>query len=227
MKAIALTEQYWHGLSKRSAALGVWEVCRCWKRWKQIYQVRDDSRNQAPNGFRVCRMGLEGYNCRDFAFFHQRMGYSQFRQLNNMLSMKIQCLSRLFLIVATASAIASVSTTVKAQSTVKPQPTIKTQPAAKTQPAIHGIASWYGPGFSGNRTASGEVFNPKDLTAAHHSLPFGTQVRVTNLKNGQAVVVRINDRLGDPDVMIDLSSGAAQSIRMTENSLVRMEILGR
>ncbi len=97
----------------------------------------------------------------------------------------------------------------------------------KAEQIIHGLATWYGPGFNGARTASGEMFNPKALTAAHRSLPFGTQVRVTNVKNGQSVVVRINDRLGDPGIVIDLSSGAAQAIRMTETSPVKLEVLDR
>src|SRR5580693_2690970 len=57
-----------------------------------------------------------------------------------------------------------------------------------------GIASWYGEQFQGKTTASGEPFGMRDYTAAHPSLPLGTFVRVTNLKNGKAVVVRINDR---------------------------------
>lgn len=92
---------------------------------------------------------------------------------------------------------------------------------------VHGLATWYGPGFAGNHTASGEIFNPSALTAAHRTLPFGTQVRVTNLSNGRSVVVRINDRLGDPAIAIDLSSGAAQAIGMSVTSQVKMEILGR
>ena len=92
---------------------------------------------------------------------------------------------------------------------------------------IHGLATWYGPGFVGNRTANGEMFNPSAMTAAHRSLPFGTQVRVTNKKNGRSVVVRINDRLGDPSVIIDLSMGAAKAIGLTETSPVIMEIVSR
>ncbi|MFZ4640531.1 MAG: septal ring lytic transglycosylase RlpA family protein [Nodosilinea sp.] len=98
---------------------------------------------------------------------------------------------------------------------------------AMADQVVHGLATWYGPGFSGNRTASGEIFNPNALTAAHRTLPFGTQVRVTNLKNGRSVVVRVNDRLGDPAIAIDLSSGAAQAIGMTVTSQVKMEILSR
>src|SRR6058998_2315837 len=57
-----------------------------------------------------------------------------------------------------------------------------------------GVASWYGPGFHGNRTANGEVFDQNELTAAHPSLPLGSHVMVTNLTNGRTVEVRINDR---------------------------------
>ncbi|MCB1479103.1 MAG: septal ring lytic transglycosylase RlpA family protein [Rhodobiaceae bacterium] len=60
--------------------------------------------------------------------------------------------------------------------------------------SYQGRASWYGPGFHGRKTASGERFNMNAMTAAHRSLPFGTKVRVTNKRNGRSVVVRINDR---------------------------------
>ena len=76
-----------------------------------------------------------------------------------------------------------------------------------------GMASWYGPGFQGRRTANGERFNTHELTAAHRSLPFGTRVRVTNKTNGRSVVVRINDR--GPYAggrVIDLSNASAQAI---------------
>ncbi|MBI3420070.1 MAG: septal ring lytic transglycosylase RlpA family protein [Proteobacteria bacterium] len=74
-----------------------------------------------------------------------------------------------------------------------------------------GIASWYGPGFDGRRTANGEVFDPTELTAAHPTLPMPSLVRVTNLDNGRSVVVRINDR--GPFAagrIIDLSQRSAQ-----------------
>lgn len=63
-----------------------------------------------------------------------------------------------------------------------------------TSAANAGLASWYGPGFHGKRTASGEIFNMYNLTAAHKSLPFGSKVRVTNVENDKSVVVKINDR---------------------------------
>lgn len=78
-----------------------------------------------------------------------------------------------------------------------------------------GRASFYGPGFAGRKTASGAIFRPEELTAAHRSLPMGTRVRVTNLRNGQSVLVTINDR--GPYVRgrhIDLSVAAARTIGM-------------
>lgn len=78
-----------------------------------------------------------------------------------------------------------------------------------------GKASWYGPGFHGKKTASGQVFNQHALTAAHPHLPLGSRVRVTNLKNGKQVEVTINDR-GPHKAgrIIDLSRAAAKKIAM-------------
>jgi rare lipoprotein A len=76
-----------------------------------------------------------------------------------------------------------------------------------------GKASWYGPGFHGKRTASGERFDMNELTAAHRTLPFGTRVRVRNVQNGREVVVRINDRGPQiRDRIIDLSRAAAAAL---------------
>ena len=80
-----------------------------------------------------------------------------------------------------------------------------------------GRASWYGPGFHGKRTASGERFDMNDLTAAHRTLPFGTRVRVRNAQNGREVVVRINDRGPRiPDRIIDLSKAAAVALDLLQ-----------
>ena len=81
-----------------------------------------------------------------------------------------------------------------------------------------GTASWYGPGFHGRRTASGERFNSFDMTAAHRFLPFGTRLRVVNEKNGRSVVVRVNDR--GPFAhrrIIDLAKGPAQALGLTSS----------
>ncbi|MEM9903421.1 MAG: septal ring lytic transglycosylase RlpA family protein [Cyanobacteria bacterium P01_D01_bin.44] len=91
-----------------------------------------------------------------------------------------------------------------------------------------GLASWYGPGFHGRQSASGERFNQNALTAAHRTLPFGTRVRVTNVSNGRQVVVRINDRGPfSGGRVIDLSAGAARQIGLVNAGVgqVRMEVL--
>jgi rare lipoprotein A len=80
-----------------------------------------------------------------------------------------------------------------------------------------GRASWYGPGFHGKRTASGERFDMNALTAAHRTLPFGKRVRVRNLRNGREVVVRINDRGPQvSDRIIDLSRAAAAALDLLQ-----------
>ena len=91
-----------------------------------------------------------------------------------------------------------------------------------------GTASWYGSQFEGKETASGEAFNMYDLTAAHPTLPLGTRVKVTNLRNGRSVVVRINDR--GPVVegrIIDLSYSAARALNMKARGLqqVRLDLV--
>jgi rare lipoprotein A len=93
----------------------------------------------------------------------------------------------------------------------------------------YGMASWYGPGFHGRRTASGQRFNQNALTAAHRTLPFGTLVRVTNVRNGQSVVVRINDRGPfSRGRVIDLSAGAARAIGSYASGVapVKIDVLG-
>ncbi len=98
-------------------------------------------------------------------------------------------------------------------------------PAPRVVRTITGQASWYGPGFYGNRTASGETFRPGTMTAAHRHLPFGTKVRVTNLNNGRVAVVRINDR--GPfhgSRVIDLGHGAAKELGVVSSGLARVKL---
>lgn len=90
------------------------------------------------------------------------------------------------------------------------------------------IASWYGPGFNGRRTASGEVFDQDKLTAAHRTYPFGTRLRLTNPKNGKSCVVVVNDR--GPFVSgvdIDISRAASRAISRLDTGPVIIEELGR
>jgi rare lipoprotein A len=100
-------------------------------------------------------------------------------------------------------------------------------PAAPIVQEEEGIASWYGHPYHGRQAASGEIYNMYAMTAAHRTLPFGTQVRVHDLENGRDVDVRINDR--GPFVegrIIDLSYAAAQAMGMPGVAQVRLEILG-
>ena len=94
--------------------------------------------------------------------------------------------------------------------------------------AYQAVASWYGPGFNGRRTASGEIFDQDRLTAAHRTYPFGTRLRLTNPKNGKSCEVVINDR--GPFVSgvdIDISRGASRAISRLDTGPVIIEELGR
>jgi rare lipoprotein A len=101
--------------------------------------------------------------------------------------------------------------------------------SAGTLPALAdsvGTASYYGKGFDGRRAANGEVFNMHAMTAAHRSLPFGTKLQVTNMKNGRSVVVRIQDR--GPYVrgrVLDLSYGAARALDMIRSGTTRVKMV--
>lgn len=86
-----------------------------------------------------------------------------------------------------------------------------------------GIASWYGPGFDGNYTANGEVYDMNGVSAAHKTLPFGTIVRVVEFDTGNSIVVRINDR--GPFIegrIIDLSKGAASELGIVDKGITKV-----
>jgi rare lipoprotein A len=92
-----------------------------------------------------------------------------------------------------------------------------------------GLASWYGPGFHGEETASGEIFDQREMVAAHRTLPFGTLIRVTNLENGRGVTLRVIDR--GPygrnfrkGTVVDVSRGAASRLRFIKKGLVRVRL---
>ena len=117
----------------------------------------------------------------------------------------------------------------KAPVVVKP-PVVAPPKPAKTLvvSTSTGEASWYGPGFFGNRTANGEVFRPGTMTAAHRTLPFGTKVKVTNLRNGKETIVRINDRGPfSGHRVIDIAHGAAHHLGLVSSGIaqVRLEVL--
>lgn len=100
----------------------------------------------------------------------------------------------------------------------------------RTAPIQYGVASFYSDKFEGKSTGSGETYKKALLTAAHNALPFGTWIRVTNLSNKKAVIVRINDRLHHRNQrLVDLSLAAAQTLGYTKKGLtrVKVEVLGK
>jgi rare lipoprotein A len=103
--------------------------------------------------------------------------------------------------------------------------TVAPAKTTRIKPYQIGTASWYGSYFQGRATASGEPYDMYDLTAAHPTLPLGSWVRVTNLRNGRAVVVRINDR-GPivPGRIIDLSYNTARVLHFESKGLQRVRL---
>ena len=102
---------------------------------------------------------------------------------------------------------------------------VQVQEPADVQVIGSGVASYYGSRFAGRPTASGQLFDPSQMTAAHRSLPFGTQVQVTNPANGESVVVTINDR--GPyhgNRVIDLSEAAAREIGLIRRGSGTVEL---
>ncbi len=91
-----------------------------------------------------------------------------------------------------------------------------------------GEASWYGQGFHGQETASGEIFDTNKMTAAHPSLPLGTKVEVTNLEKDKTVVVKINDRGPYADGrVIDLSRAAAKKLGMVKGGTANVKVVSK
>jgi rare lipoprotein A (peptidoglycan hydrolase) len=124
-----------------------------------------------------------------------------------------------------AAVVAVVATAPAAVSLPEDQASGTPRPLPEDIP-LRGWASWYGPELQGSPTASGEPFDMHALTAAHRTLPLGTLAQIRNLKNGKAVVVRINDRGPVPKRrMIDLSFAAAQKLGMVRSGSALVEIL--
>ena len=122
----------------------------------------------------------------------------------------------------------TVDVTVPTEQKTKTQAKDIVNKSKKSLQTKYGSASFYGPGFHGRKTASGEVFNQNALTAAHRTLPFGTKLRVTCTATGRSTIVKINDR--GPyhgNRILDLSVGAAKAIGMIEKGVtnVKYEVL--
>jgi rare lipoprotein A len=106
------------------------------------------------------------------------------------------------------------------------EPHLRNKPPNPLEPVWEaGWVSWYGKGFQGRKTASGERFDARQLTAAHRTFRFGTRVRVRNPENGLEVTVRINDHGPNRhDRMIDLSRAAADAIGLTQRGVMWLEL---
>jgi rare lipoprotein A len=89
-----------------------------------------------------------------------------------------------------------------------------------------GIASYYADKFIGRKTASGEIFSQHKMTCAHNTLPLGTKVRVTNLRNGKSIIVRVNDRLHHRNPrIVDLPTGAAKKLGYTGRGIIKVSVV--
>ncbi len=142
-----------------------------------------------------------------------------------------------FLAVASASLVLALSPLAQAQTAAPAAPAATPAagaPAAAPEKAASpaatdGKVAYYGQKFNGRKTASGERFNSGAMTMAHKTLPFGTMVKVTNVKNSKSVTVRVNDRgPSTPDRVGDLSAGAASKIRMIRSGVIdaKLEVVG-
>lgn len=110
-----------------------------------------------------------------------------------------------------------------------PAPQMKPQPSQQISKGRRwyqvGLASWYGKYFQGKKTATGESFDMNGLTCAHRSLPLGSWIRVTNLRNRKSIFVRVNDRGPVPeDRIVDLSYGAAKAVGIDQRGIGRVKL---
>lgn len=107
----------------------------------------------------------------------------------------------------------------------EPKAAVETKPAAETANVTEGRATWYGPGLYGNKTASGDVLKEGTMTAAHSSLPLGTEVKVTRLDTDESVTVVINDRKPYKEgTVIDLAHGAADALDIDDDGTANVSI---
>lgn len=148
-----------------------------------------------------------------------------------MLSLRLLTLLPIGFILALSLQSCSTLSAHREPPTLNPPTTITTMPSAKpsvkeqNQRLQIGEASWYGPGFHGKLTSTGEVYNQHSLTAAHRTLPAGSKVRVTNLDNGKSVTVKINDR--GPYIkgrILDLSRKAAKALGIVDKGKAEVKI---
>ena len=175
--------------------------------------------------YRTVQHGDTSPTDKKLRFYVPKHGFSRELTISTgtlFLNKRLQCFSRITLIGILAM---SGCTLDHLNRHGQPGPQKKGEAAVKPMHKEVGEASWYGPGFQGKKTANGEIFDSKELTAAHPSLPMGTKAKVTNLENGKKVNVRINDR--GPNTggrVIDLSRAAAKKLDMKEGGTTQVKI---
>ena len=167
---------------------------------------------------------------------HLHCRHAKIRDIHSLLQPSVMKATQvLVLSVLAASVVVWAQTPAATPAAAAAAPAVATPPpaapaaAAPVAPATGdvttGKAAWYGKKFNGRKTASGQRFNSAALTAASNTLPFGTLVRVTNLKNKKSVTVRINDRgPKQPDRIIDVTRAAAAKLGMLKSGLAEVEI---
>lgn len=100
-----------------------------------------------------------------------------------------------------------------------------TMSSAAAQTAEEGVANFYSDKLEGKKTASGEVYDGKGLTAAHKKLPYGTKVKVTNIENGKSVVVTVNDRMAATSpAVIDVTKRAAEELGFAKSGKAKVKV---
>lgn len=144
--------------------------------------------------------------------------------MNRSLQMMLATLAAALLVPAAFAQSASAPAAATAAPAPAAAPAAK--PAAEAPAsADQGKLAWYGRKFAGRKTASGERFNPAAMTMAHKTLPMGTRVKVTNLKNNRSVMLRVNDRgPSQPDRIGDVSQAAAAKLRMMRSGVIEAKI---
>ncbi len=113
---------------------------------------------------------------------------------------------------------------------INAQPSKDSVSRKKSAKIQYGTASWYSDKFNGRQTANGEIFSQKKMTCAHNSLPMGTWLRVTNIRNKRSIIVKVNDRLNAKNKrLVDLSRSGAEKLGIIKHGLakVRVDVLGK
>lgn len=96
---------------------------------------------------------------------------------------------------------------------------------AKKGSVVTGVASWYGKQFHGQKTANGEIYNKHRFTCASNKYPLGTWLKVTNLKNGRSVILKVNDRMHPRMTrIVDISRGAAEELKMVSAGIAKVSV---